>query len=107
MVMCNNYEENQNTYIINYEDMFNIIIQNLHKGFIVEVSFYFLYTLMLHLILKIIYSLILVKRNLMTNIPIELPHICYACKHYLYPVPNIGKNHYLKFFKLSMIKKLT
>lgn len=43
--MCINYEKNPNTYIINYEDMFNIILQNLHEGFIVDVSFYILYTI--------------------------------------------------------------
>ncbi|VVC40821.1 Hypothetical protein CINCED_3A017263 [Cinara cedri] len=35
-VMCNNYEENPNTYSINYDDMFNIILKNLHEGFIVD-----------------------------------------------------------------------
>lgn len=48
--MCNNYEKNANLYTINYEDMLNIIIQNLHEGFIVDVSFYLLYTLILYFI---------------------------------------------------------
>lgn len=39
--MCNAYEKNPNTYIISYGEMFNIILQNIHEGFIVDVGFYF------------------------------------------------------------------
>lgn len=40
--MCDAYEINRNPYTINYEEMFNIILQNIHKGFIVDVNVLFL-----------------------------------------------------------------
>lgn len=40
--MCDAYENNPNLYTINYEEMFDIILQNVHKGFIVDVNILFL-----------------------------------------------------------------
>jgi len=37
--MCDAYESNPNTYIINYEEMFDIILHKIHEGFTVDVSF--------------------------------------------------------------------
>lgn len=44
--MCDVYENNPNNspYLINYEDMFNIILQNIHEEFMINiVSFHFLF----------------------------------------------------------------
>lgn len=40
-VMCDAYENDPNTYIISYEEMFDILLKNIHGGFIVDVSFKF------------------------------------------------------------------
>jgi len=37
--MCDAYENNPNTYIINYEEMFHIILNKIHEGFSIDVSF--------------------------------------------------------------------
>jgi len=38
-VMCDVYENNPNTYIISYEEMFDIILHKLQEGFTVDVIF--------------------------------------------------------------------
>jgi len=37
--MCDVYENNPNTYIISYEEMFDIILHKIHEVFTVDVSF--------------------------------------------------------------------
>lgn len=37
--MCDAYENNPNPYIINYEEMFHIILNKIHEGFTIDVSF--------------------------------------------------------------------
>lgn len=41
--MCDAYENDPNSFIISYEEMFDILLKNIHEGFIVDVSFKFLY----------------------------------------------------------------
>jgi len=81
--MCDVYENNPNTYIISYEEMFDIILHKIQEGFTVDVSFLLLdYIIVLYYLmnyLKNISSTILVKKNMEMSIPIEFPHIYYAC----------------------------
>ncbi|XP_026809071.1 serine-protein kinase ATM isoform X1 [Rhopalosiphum maidis] len=35
-VMCDSYENNPNTYILNYEEMFDIILHKIHDGFTID-----------------------------------------------------------------------
>lgn len=83
--MCDVYENNPNTYIINYEEMFHIILLKIHEGFSVDVSFSLLdciivlYYLMNYL--KNISSMILVRKNVKMSISTEFQHIYYACNH--------------------------
>lgn len=83
--MCNVYENNPNTYIINYEEMFDIILLKIHEGFKVDVSFSLLdyITVLYYLMnyLKNISSMILVRKNVKMSIPTEFQHIYYACNH--------------------------
>lgn len=37
--MCDAYENNPNPYIINYEEMFHIILNKIHEEFTIDVSF--------------------------------------------------------------------
>lgn len=39
--MCDAYENDPNIYAISYKEMFKIILINIHKGFIVDVSDFF------------------------------------------------------------------
>lgn len=36
--MCDAYENNPNTYTMSYLEMLNVLLQNIHKGFIVNVN---------------------------------------------------------------------
>lgn len=38
-VLCDVYEHNSNIYVINYEEMFNITLNNIHEGLLIDVSF--------------------------------------------------------------------
>lgn len=39
--MCDAYEKHPNIYVIDYGEMFDIILRKIHEGFIVNVSFCF------------------------------------------------------------------
>lgn len=39
--MCDAYENDENAYIINYEEMFAILLHNIHEVFTVDVIIYF------------------------------------------------------------------
>lgn len=41
--MCDAYEYDTNAYIISYEEMFEILLNNIHEGFIIDVSFNIIY----------------------------------------------------------------
>jgi len=86
--MCDVYENNPNTYIISYEEMFDIILHKIHEVFTVDVSFSLLdYIIVLYYSMNYEYfylnisSMILVMKNMKMSIPIEFPLIYYACNH--------------------------
>lgn len=82
-VMCDVYQNNPNTYIISYEEMFDIILHKLQEGFKVDVIFLLLYYIIvlyyLKNYLKNISRMILVKKKVKMSIPIEFLLICNAC----------------------------
>jgi len=83
--MCLIYENNPNAYTISYKEMFDIVLHKIYEGFTVDVSFSLLDCIIvlyyLKNYLKNISSVILVKKNVKMSIPIEFPHIYYACNH--------------------------
>jgi len=82
-VICDVYEKNPNTYIISYEEMFDIILHKLQEGFKVDVIFLLLdYTIVFYYLknyVKNISRMILAKKNVKMSIPIGFLLIYYAC----------------------------
>lgn len=47
--MCDAYENDPNAYIISYEEMFDVLLRNIHEIFTVDVSIYFWFILVKYL----------------------------------------------------------